>query len=164
MWGWHCQGNWFLGWGLKAGASNERKGLLESRALHLAHGKAVSAMYPDTDHSTSTSIRRKQAPGLHPLNLDKMRISVSIISALHWCSHRSSSKCGQQTASPELNQTILAVLLCEQDASICHAMTNGAITEELFTFRCECEQRLAGTCPWLSSFACEQESCLMCNE
>lgn len=49
-----------------------------SRALHLSHGKADSAMYPDTYHSTSTSITGEQAPGLHPLDLDEMRTSVSI--------------------------------------------------------------------------------------
>lgn len=54
--------------------SNESKGRIESRALHLSHGKAVSAMYPDTDHSTSASIRGKQAPGLPPLSLNNMRI------------------------------------------------------------------------------------------
>lgn len=47
--------------------SNKSKGRIKSRALHLSHGKAVSAMYPDEDHATSASVRGKTwSPSAEP--------------------------------------------------------------------------------------------------
>lgn len=65
-------------------SSNESKGRVEIRAVHLSHGKAVSTMYSDTDHSISTSVRRKQKCCIQPIRIWGQSVSnYSVLKLLY---------------------------------------------------------------------------------